>query len=92
MWSTFFDPGFVLDQLSFGAPMEVVEFGCGFGTFTVAAARRTTGPFHALDIDPAMLDDPNMANVRTITLSYTFFRLDEPVQLSGAATGARVAN
>ena len=43
-------------------------------------------------IDPELLDDPNLANVRTITLSYTFFRLDEPVQLSGAETGARVAN
>ncbi len=25
-------------------------------------------------VDPAVLDDPNMANVRTITLAYTFFR------------------
>ena len=42
-------------------------------------------------IDPAILDDPKLDGVDTITLSYTFFRLDEPVQLSGAA-GAGNAN
>jgi cytochrome c oxidase assembly protein subunit 11 len=42
-------------------------------------------------IDPAILQDRKLDGVDTITLSYTFFRLDEPVQLSGAA-GAGNAN
>ena len=29
-------------------------------------------------IDPEIADDPNMDHVRTITLSYTFYRQDEP--------------
>ncbi|NCP12732.1 MAG: cytochrome c oxidase assembly protein [Sphingomonadales bacterium] len=30
-------------------------------------------------VDPAMLDDPNMAGVEQITLSYTFHRAEDPV-------------
>jgi ubiquinone/menaquinone biosynthesis C-methylase UbiE len=32
-----------------------VEFGCGYGTFTVAAARIARGTIHAIDVDPGML-------------------------------------
>src|SRR5579885_1451544 len=34
---------------------DVVEFGCGYGTFTLPAARRMTGRVYALDIEPAMV-------------------------------------
>jgi ubiquinone/menaquinone biosynthesis C-methylase UbiE len=34
---------------------EVVEFGCGYGTFTIPAAQSVAGTVHALDIDPAMV-------------------------------------
>jgi SAM-dependent methyltransferase len=33
----------------------VVEFGCGYGTFTVAAAARTRGTLFALDLEPDMI-------------------------------------
>ena len=50
-----------LDQLLIlgDSPGHIVEFGCGFGTFTLPAARRTTGIVTALDIKPA-----RVANVR----------------------------
>jgi ubiquinone/menaquinone biosynthesis C-methylase UbiE len=56
LWDSFFDPSQVLDRLMpAGVLGEVVEFGCGYGTFTIPAARRTTGTIYALDIDPEMV-------------------------------------
>ncbi|MBK9027524.1 MAG: class I SAM-dependent methyltransferase [Propionivibrio sp.] len=56
-WATFFDPEIALDQLLIlgDSPGHIVEFGCGFGTFTLPAARRTTGIVTALDIEPEMV-------------------------------------
>lgn len=55
-WAGFFDAGAVLDML-LGERVhgEVVEVGCGYGTFSLPAARRTVGVLHALDIEPAMV-------------------------------------
>lgn len=56
-WSTFFDPEGSLERLlCLGSPdSNIVEFGCGYGTFTLPAARRTGGLVTALDIEPAMV-------------------------------------
>ena len=44
-WAPFFHPEGVLDRLldANGSDCNVVEFGCGYGTFTLPAARRTRG-------------------------------------------------
>ena len=56
-WESFFAPDAVLDALGLTRPDgPVVDVGCGYGTFTMAAARRTTHPVIALDIEPAMVD------------------------------------
>jgi ubiquinone/menaquinone biosynthesis C-methylase UbiE len=34
---------------------DIVEFGCGFGTFTISAAQQTTGRVIAIDIEPEMV-------------------------------------
>ncbi len=56
MWSEFFDPAKVLAAfgLNYGV-RNLVEFGCGYGTFTLAAAEITSGTVHALDIEPEMV-------------------------------------
>lgn len=57
-WSTFFDPEAALDLLlgQEGIAGHIVEFGCGFGTFTLPAARRTVGVVSALDIEAEMVE------------------------------------
>lgn len=56
-WASFFAPEAALARLFKGTRVagNLVEFGCGFGTFTLPAARLTDGCVTALDIDPAMV-------------------------------------
>lgn len=56
-WASFFAAGAVVDKMLGPREMacDIVEFGCGYGTFTIPAARRTTGRVIALDIELAMI-------------------------------------
>ena len=55
-WESYFDPPGILDSFGFRTVSgDVIEFGCGYGTFTIAGARRTLGTLFAFDIDPAMV-------------------------------------
>jgi len=56
-WAQFFDARQSLAELDFTAvDADVVDFGCGYGTFAVAAARLTSGTVYAFDIDAAMIE------------------------------------
>ena len=56
LWNSFFDADGVLSMLDCqDLSGDVVEFGCGYGLFTEAVARRTSGRVYALDIDPDMV-------------------------------------
>ncbi len=57
-WNRFFDADVALDRLlsTRGVHGDLVEFGCGYGTFTLPAARRTTGIVTALDIESEMVE------------------------------------
>lgn len=57
-WATFFDADAAIGRL-FDAEMvfgDIIEFGCGYGTFTLPAARRATGSLTALDIENDLVD------------------------------------
>ena len=56
LWESFFDPACVVGRLDcWGSSGNVVEFGCGYGTFTTPAASRVPGIVLALDIDEGMV-------------------------------------
>lgn len=56
-WASFFDCEIVIEKLLGTARVQdnVIELGCGYGSFTVPVARRTSGSVTALDIEPGMI-------------------------------------
>ena len=57
MWERFFDAPMILNRLGLVPEARgVVEFGCGYGTFTIAAARLVRGTVYGFDIEPAMVE------------------------------------
>lgn len=55
MWEGFFSPGKILNILGVDSGIgNAAEFGCGYGTFTVPAARLISGKLFAFDIEPEM--------------------------------------
>lgn len=71
MWSEFFDPENILRTFGLDRANDIVEFGCGYGTFTLAAARLVSGTVHALDIEPEMVETVQekcrMAGIRNVS-------------------------
>lgn len=56
IWQGFFDPPTVLAALGLTSKCRnVVDFGCGYGTFTIPAARIVSGTVYALDIESEMV-------------------------------------
>ncbi|MBE7465424.1 MAG: class I SAM-dependent methyltransferase [Planctomycetes bacterium] len=55
-WDTFFNPECIVAKLDCaGLRGNVLEFGCGYGTFTIPTAKLVHGNVVALDIDPDMV-------------------------------------
>ena len=56
-WETLFDVPLVLERLGIDDSLgEVVELGCGYGTFSIPVARAIRGTLYTFDIDPAMIE------------------------------------
>ena len=55
-WESFFNTRCILERLDcVGDCGDVVEFGCGYGTFTIPAGQMVKGRVLALDIEPDMV-------------------------------------
>jgi len=55
-WESFFTPAVVLEKLGLSRSVgNVLDFGCGYGTFAIPAAQVVSGKVIALDIDAEMV-------------------------------------
>jgi SAM-dependent methyltransferase len=55
-WESYFDVAGILESLGCRDLCgDAVEFGCGYGTFTIPLAQRIVGTVFALDVDPPMV-------------------------------------
>lgn len=77
-WESFFDSQFILSQLRFDNTInDAVEFGSGYGTFTIPAAKIIKGSFYAFDVDPIMIErlnnrvlQENLSNVKVFKCDF----------------------
>jgi len=74
MWEVFFNPPEILSIMGIsGRIADVAEFGCGYGTFTIPAAKIIKGTIYALDIEKEMIAQTqqeaqkyHLRNVKTV--------------------------
>src|SRR5262245_26432446 len=87
-WESFFQPEATLRLLGLSKVCrDVLEIGCGYGTFTIPAAQIAGGTVYALDIDPEMVTrtsqrayEAGLANVHSIQHDF----LTEPPPVTDA--------
>lgn len=73
IWHIFFSPAETLRALGLHRRRaDVVDFGCGYGTFTIPAAQIVDGTVHAFDIESDMIattrDKAKQHNLQNIRL------------------------
>jgi ubiquinone/menaquinone biosynthesis C-methylase UbiE len=57
MWASFFDVGLILSELYIDSDIkDLVEIGCGYGTFTIPSAKKINGKLYAFDIEEGMIE------------------------------------
>jgi SAM-dependent methyltransferase len=60
MWASFFDVDMILSELQINSYInDLVEVGCGYGTFTIPAAKKISGNLYAYDIEESMIEIVN---------------------------------
>jgi ubiquinone/menaquinone biosynthesis C-methylase UbiE len=57
LWASFFNIDLILTELQINSEVnDMVEVGCGYGTFTIPVAKKISGNLYAFDIEEEMLD------------------------------------
>ena len=58
MWSKFFNPKRILKTLGIDNSIgDIVDFGCGYGTFTIPVAQIVKGKVYSIDIEQEMIKE-----------------------------------
>lgn len=75
IWAEFFDIDLIFSELQINSSItDLVEIGCGYGTFTIPAAQTITGNLYAFDIEKEMIDIVKQkatdSQLKNITLSH----------------------
>ncbi len=73
-WERYFNPEEVLEIMQVEESVkDIAEFGCGYGTFTIPAAKIVQGTVYALDIEKEMValtekeaERYNLRNIKTM--------------------------
>lgn len=74
-WDSLFDITAIIDWLELAdSAGPIVEIGCGYGSFTLPIAKKTSDQIYAFDIEPAMLEAAQ-ASVQKENLSNVHFYL-----------------
>lgn len=57
VWKEFFNIDLILSELEINTKVNnLVEIGCGYGTFTIPAAKLINGTLYTFDIEPQMVE------------------------------------
>lgn len=79
-WNSLFDIDGIVDWLAISKNnATIVEIGCGYGTFTLPIAKKSTGEVYTFDIEPSMIKIAQ-ENVRKAGLSNVTFRLRDVLE------------
>ncbi len=90
-WASFFDVESALDTLLGAQTIEgnVVEFGCGYGTFTIPVARRINGIVFALDLEPDMIARVRLKSVESEAQNIVCIQRDFAAEGTGLDTSSQ---
>jgi ubiquinone/menaquinone biosynthesis C-methylase UbiE len=86
MWASFFNVELILSELQINSDInDLVEIGCGYGTFTIPIAKRIKGKLYCFDIEKGMLDIVNQKLKNESIVNVILEQKDVLTQTTGLA-------
>ena len=86
MWASFFNVELILSELQINSDInDLVEIGCGYGTFTIPSATRIKGKLYGFDIEEGMLDIVNQKLKNESIFNVILEQRDVLIQTTGLA-------